>query len=380
MSVSLPDGDPWAFDELGLMGELASNLDLGLFIDVGANIGRFSRAFLDWGWSVVAFEPVPDLADELRANLSGARVRVVEKAVLDYEGEVELFISQEHWGIHSIARFHETHLDTVQVEATRLDKQIELNEVVEPLFLKIDTEGADFLALRGWSFEIALPKLVVCEFMDSRSEAYFGYNKADMVDFMATRGYLAYVSEWSPVLEYSRRGVAPDNPPVHLGVYKWPIAHEPSWGNLFFVRSADETWFEKRLQSYSTGVKRRASRIIRHGASLTGVVEHLEQSLANRERRIEALLATAGRLERRAEELTAAVSGRDRRIDDLEDSIQKRGDRIGKLDSAVAQQGARVEELDAAILQRDARIGELDAAILQRNTLISELEAAIVER
>jgi len=221
---ALFQGDhPW-FDELDLLESLALHLPEGLFVDVGAHVGRFSVRFAKLGWSAVAFEAAPGIARDLtKALMPFENARAVECAVSDKDGDsVEFYLSAEHWGIHSLAPFHESHTSTVAVATTRLESALAPDDYVDPTFLKIDIEGADLLALKGWNFDANRPKIVMCEFMDSRSEPFFGYTHRDMITFMEERDYVAYVSEWSPVAEYARQGVATTQS-VHLGVYPHPL-------------------------------------------------------------------------------------------------------------------------------------------------------------
>ena len=109
----------------------------GLFVDVGASIGRFSKRFADMGWAVVAFEAAPEIVQELRDTLSPyARSRVVACAVGDVDDEsVEFYLSEEHWGIHSLRPFHESHQSKVEVPVKRLESELTDSDYRDPAFL-----------------------------------------------------------------------------------------------------------------------------------------------------------------------------------------------------------------------------------------------------
>jgi hypothetical protein len=99
-------------------------------------------------------------------------------------------------------------------------------------FLKIDIEGYDFFALKGfdWSYN---PRFVLYEFED-RKTVRLGYSLADSVAFMAGLGYHVVYSVWEPIIEYGTRhrwrGLFP-TPPADI---------DNCWGNVLAFRdSAD---------------------------------------------------------------------------------------------------------------------------------------------
>src|SRR4051794_3847053 len=76
-----------AFSKLVKAGDLC--------FDIGANIGQKSEALLQLGARVVAVEPQPQCASELKARCSGYPGFVaVEKAVGREPGHAKLYISQ----------------------------------------------------------------------------------------------------------------------------------------------------------------------------------------------------------------------------------------------------------------------------------------------
>ena len=246
------------FSELQLISSypFSDNHDKTL-IDVGAHQGCFSLEFALKGWQVVAFEP-----EKRNHQLFANRLKDFDKvacrleAVSDVSGEhIPFYTSDKHYGIHSLMPFHESHELAYEVKTIRLDDALlQLNTSTVTL-LKVDIEGADFLALRGFDFERYRPELVMIEFMDSRSQPNFGYTHHDAVSYMRDKGYIAFVSEWAPIQEYGREGV--ETPPhLWLQCSPYPLDHEPSWGNLIFVPEQDRKKFELTLARYLTELKR----------------------------------------------------------------------------------------------------------------------------
>ena len=309
-------------NELDLLLAFTAEFDrAGLLVDVGAHIGSFAEAFAKRGWDVVAIEAAPEIHAELVDRLAPyEQVEVVHAAAGETGGgEVEFFISSEYWGIHSLRPFHESHDRRVTVPTVRVADLLEGRRHAGSLVLKVDTEGADLLVLRGVDWAAEKPRVVLCEFMDERTEPHFGYVYTDIIHFMAGFGYLAYVSEWAPVAEPSRRGSG-GGPFTHLQIVRAPLGHQPAWGNLFFVAPQDEALFEQVLTRYLIETRR------------TG------------------------------DQLAAAAVKSEDRLAELQRSIGDRETRITELDAAITQRDARIAELDAAITQRDARIAELEPA------------------
>ena len=225
----------------------------GAFIDVGANYGAFLNTFARRGVDVVAFEPHPELFARLQQKYHGQQhVRIVQRAIADETGILPFYTSEEHPGIHSLAAFHPTHKPTVEVEVSSLDTELSRLGIWSIAALKIDTEGADILALRGFDFARRRPELVMVEFMDDRSLEHFGYTHHDMAALMADHGYETWVSEWTPVAEYGRPGVATSH--RWLGFTTYQPSGTPACGNLLFVQPQDRP----RLQAAVRATLRRA--------------------------------------------------------------------------------------------------------------------------
>ncbi|MGD1859440.1 MAG: FkbM family methyltransferase [Leptolyngbyaceae cyanobacterium] len=227
--------------------------DQYVIVDVGAHHGDVSLPFARKGWKVVAFEPENKNRAVFLENLakfSTSQVVCIPKAVADISrSTVPFYTSDVHFGIHSLKPFHFTHEFSYEVEAVNLKGTLPNLEIENVTFLKIDIEGADFLALKGFDFNRYHPELIMIEFMDQRSVSNFGYNHHDMVSYMKKFGYIAFVSEWAPITEYGREGVATP-PHVWLQCKAYPLAHEPAWGNLIFVPEADEERFIRTLSKY----------------------------------------------------------------------------------------------------------------------------------
>ena len=239
------------FSEHGLLETYSFKSTKPLFVDVGAHHGSASRRFAKKGWCVVAFEPEHKNRAAFMRNLAGAEnVTCIPKAVADVTGKmVPFYVSDEHYGIHSLRPFHKTHKLAYEVETVTLNDALEALDVQSVTLLKVDTEGADFLALKGFDFNKYNPELVMVEFMDERSWPHFGYTHHDVAAYMKERGYVTFVSEWAPIKEYARQDM-PSSPHVWIQCVPYPLDHTPSWGNLIFVPESDRDKFSATLESY----------------------------------------------------------------------------------------------------------------------------------
>ena len=224
-------------------------------IDVGAHNGHVTRIFAKNGWGVLAFEPEQKFYAALKRNLAEFKnVTCVSKAISDVNGKRSFYVSDTYWGIHSFKPFDKTHRLAYEVETVTLKDVLEEFKVETVTFLKVDVEGADFLVIKGFDFKKYHPELVIVEFMDSLTQAHFGYSHHDIASYMNNRGYVTFVSEWEPITEYSREGFPrPYRKWIQCAPY--PLDHEPARGNLIFVPEGDKDKFRETLESYLKDLK-----------------------------------------------------------------------------------------------------------------------------
>jgi FkbM family methyltransferase len=186
------DHEPW------LQEILKSELRPGdCFYDVGAHTGFFAMIafrFVGPSGRIIAFEPDPDNAAALKANLSKngiSAIRLIESAVWSSGGEItfERAAAASNRTSGHIATEANPQL-ALTVPAVRLDDVIFELGYPHPHLIKIDVEGAEWAALHG-AFRIlneVKPKLL-CEIHDPSQ-------KTAIQDYLRQFGY--EVEEWSP--------------------------------------------------------------------------------------------------------------------------------------------------------------------------------------
>ena len=125
-----------------------------IVLDVGANIGTFTRTALERGASlVVAIEPAPRTLDALRRNLAKeigeGRVAVYPKGAWDHDGEMELSINEVNQANNTLVLPRETPMPTILVPLTTIDKIVAELKLPHVDFIKMDIEGAEKPAIKG---------------------------------------------------------------------------------------------------------------------------------------------------------------------------------------------------------------------------------------
>jgi len=242
------------FDEAELLKRYSFKSNDPVMVDVGCNCGTTAQPFADRGWRVIAYEPEKRAAERFLQKYSEMKnVTLIRKAVLDVTGELVPFYTggEMYISIHAVKPFHKAHRFDYKVETVRLDDSLQSLNVSKVTLLKIDVEGADFLALKGFDFEKYQPELIMAEFHDSISLPNYGYTYHDMVTYMRKFGYTAYVSEREPIKEYARLDIPPgENWSKWLGCFQYPLDHEPDNGDIFFMQEEVSDKFKDTLRKY----------------------------------------------------------------------------------------------------------------------------------
>lgn len=130
--------------------------------DIGANVGLYTRQFLERvgpEGHVVAFEPVPENAAQLRGLGAGPRLTVVEAALADTDGQMTLVVSGERGETSHIGG---ESTDGLTVRVARGDSLLE-EGVRPPNILKIDVEGFEGDVLDGVPIALRSARNVVVE-------------------------------------------------------------------------------------------------------------------------------------------------------------------------------------------------------------------------
>lgn len=221
------------------------NSSCGTMIDVGAHFGSSAELFLKNDWKVYCYEPDPNNRKKLISNLENYSNKIIfDKAISNKINESVIFYdSEESTGISSLLPFNDYHKKICEVQTSTLKKEIEENNIENIDFLKIDTEGYDFMVLQGLSFDIIKPLIIECEFEDLKTNK-LGYTVKDMINFLQSKNYIVYVSEWHPIIRYGiqhqwKRFFKYDNQDID----------SKGWGNLIaFYKEVDEDFLVRIIK------------------------------------------------------------------------------------------------------------------------------------
>jgi FkbM family methyltransferase len=204
----------------------------GVMFDVGAHGGSSLGPFVQTGWDVHAFEPDPSNRKNLERKYGNAKNLVINPQAVAAESgkEVPFYSSPESTGISSLANFRESHQQVAMVRTTSLKDYIQAKGVQKVDFLKIDVEGYDYFALKGFPWESIRPRCVIAEFEDLKTLG-LGYTWKDMARFLQNQGYQVLVSEWHPTLRYGQ-----PHDWKQLSLFPCEMSNPDAWGNLIAFR------------------------------------------------------------------------------------------------------------------------------------------------
>jgi FkbM family methyltransferase len=176
-----------------------------IVVDVGANIGFFTRRFARWtgrDGCVLAVEPEAQNFERLRAFVEAhgmdTVVVPVHAAATERNSEVRLAVDPTHPGGHYLAA------DGITVTSVTVDDLVRSQRSAPVSLIKIDVQGAELRVLQGATQTLGSSHPAVFVELDEAALRPQGASIAQVVDFLSSRGYRAHF--------VSRLGVSP---PVH---------------------------------------------------------------------------------------------------------------------------------------------------------------------
>jgi FkbM family methyltransferase len=147
-----------------ILNNLFSN-GTGTFIDIGANIGLISIpiAKVNEKINIFAFEPEPNNYIIFRKNIIAngveRKIKTFNMALFSEDCRLNMELSEDNMGDHRIRiknnsnaqgnYFNELSRPTIQIQACKLDSLLKAQELIKPIILKVDTQGAEVKVLSG---------------------------------------------------------------------------------------------------------------------------------------------------------------------------------------------------------------------------------------
>lgn len=201
--------------------------------DVGANLGRYTRSLSERAGQVFAFEPIPAAAQTLR-ELQLAKVRVIEAAVSDKEGEANFHVDMRpefNGDASSLVRLNDMDgvTKSIRVHTLSLDAFCIANRI-KPGFIKIDAEGHERFVLKGAKRTIEkLRPFLVFEFWETWWEIG-GFN--EIFDWLAPRYNMTVLQTGEDAKQVYMRGNRPCRNGVSLDIACEPKSAMARWLGL----------------------------------------------------------------------------------------------------------------------------------------------------
>lgn len=173
---------------------------LDTFFDVGANIGYYSilGCVINPRLKAFAFEPSKGVMHYLQENIKlnelQARLTPEPIALSDSRGEIDFFVMKNLKfpninnlsGEHNIGTKEGRVTQKMTVQSMTLDMYVKSNDIKHIDFIKLDTEGAEAMILRGSSKAIEIFRPIIV------SETLFHKIEGDLEDIMAPFGYIFF--------------------------------------------------------------------------------------------------------------------------------------------------------------------------------------------
>ncbi|MBI5567060.1 MAG: FkbM family methyltransferase [Chloroflexi bacterium] len=172
------------------------------FIDIGANIGYFTllaASCVGATGHIHSFEPNPTTFKGLQRNVTlnnFKQVSLNNAAVSNVPGQVQLWVGKEiDSGLVSMRQTSSLLTDTVTSQAMTLDEYVIANRVGKIRAMKLDIEGAEWLALQG-AQQLLIgnnrPDLIALEAVQSHAAA-FGVSIAQLIEFLIASQYTVHL-------------------------------------------------------------------------------------------------------------------------------------------------------------------------------------------
>lgn len=229
------------FDERDLINDFL-DFKHGVMFDVGVMDGSSFMPFLLKGWDIYAFEPdnynYKVVSDYLaKWNL---KIDLSKNAVSNIKETKMFFTSISLKGIPSLLKFNENQFASHKVSTIVLKEFVKSKDIKKIDFLKIDIEGYDLMALKGFDFSCLKPRIIMCEFEDIKTNL-LGYSTKDMAQFLIDKEYLLVYSIWHPIKEYGKQH---DWKKMSVDINE---IEAKDWGNIIaFNNELDYNGFRKK--------------------------------------------------------------------------------------------------------------------------------------
>ena len=171
-------------------------------IDVGANVGFFSRRFARWvreGGRVLAIEPAPDnyraLERAMARGNTATRVEVIQAVATESPGTRYLELNPYHPGDHKIGD------EGLEVAAVTVDGLMAERSWPPVSLIKLDVQGAEYQVLSGSRETIQRFHPVLFMEVDDEALRRLGSSAEEVLTLTTDQGYSIHMLEKRGVSE-----------------------------------------------------------------------------------------------------------------------------------------------------------------------------------
>ena len=169
-------------------------------LDIGAHIGYYTlmlSKLVGAGGKVISFEPSPRNFDFLTQNLELNNVSNVvseNMAVSDSNKAGSLYLSPHNTGDNWIHTTEGNEREEVATTIVTVDEYLKDSEYKDKIrFVKIDTQGNDFLVLKGMQEVLNNNDLALLIEFWPNGMARCGYTAHDLLSFLNANGFTPYL-------------------------------------------------------------------------------------------------------------------------------------------------------------------------------------------
>jgi len=178
-------------------------------IDVGANIGLYSLLFCkkigDKG-KVFSFEPSPETFFRLKQNVNlnqFKNIKMYNIGLSDRKTKSKFYLCEDEAYSSLGTKPMMPIINEIEIELTTIDEFLKKENIKNVDIIKIDTEGADYLVLKGAEKLLASEKapILFCEY-NRAVEGGFLHKTKDMYDYLVKMGYEIFEIKKGKLLKF----------------------------------------------------------------------------------------------------------------------------------------------------------------------------------
>jgi len=181
-----------------------------IILDIGANIGLYTLLFCKktgLSGKVFAFEPAPEAFFRLKQNVklnNFKNCKLFNSGISNEAGMSKFYVCEDDafnsLGNKPMAPI----LKTIDIPVTTVDEFCQKENIAKVDLIKIDTEGADYLVLKGADGLLTSENspIVMCEYNRNMDGGY-SFKVIDMYNYLTETGYEIYeVNEKGTLIKF----------------------------------------------------------------------------------------------------------------------------------------------------------------------------------